>query len=112
MPRATSVQEVLEMIPSRFMPEKAGDLKAVIQFDLNGDGGGQHYLSIADQACTVQSGLSPNPSMTLSASAADFLSLMNGELNAMQAFMQGKIRVKGDVSLAMKMQAIFGIGAP
>lgn len=110
MPRATSIQEVFDMIPGRFMPEKAGDLKAVIQFDLNGDGGGQYYLSIADQACTVQPGVSSSPTMTLTASAADYLGLMNGELNAMQAFMQGKIRVKGDVSLAMKMQAIFGIG--
>jgi putative sterol carrier protein len=102
-----SIQEVFQAMPSRFQPEKAGDLKAVIQFNLTGEGGGQYTVSIADGACSVAEGVAPSPNMTLTATAADYLSMLNGETNPMQAFMQGKIQVKGDVSLALKMQSIF-----
>ncbi|MDA0698565.1 MAG: SCP2 sterol-binding domain-containing protein [Chloroflexi bacterium] len=33
--------------------------------------------------------------------------MVNGEANAMALFMGGKIKVKGDMSLAMKMQNFF-----
>jgi len=36
---------------------------------------------------------------------------VNGELNPMMAFMQGKIKVKGEMALALKLQSIFGLGA-
>lgn len=103
----TTIQEVFEAMPIRFQAEKAGDLKAVIQFDLTGEGGGQYYVTIADRTCAVSEGVAPNPSMTLTATAADYLAIIRGELNAMQAFMQGKIKIKGDVSLAIKMQSLF-----
>jgi len=32
--------------------------------------------------------------------------MANGELNAMAAFMQGKIKISGDMSLAMRLQSI------
>jgi acyl-CoA dehydrogenase len=38
--------------------------------------------------------------------AQDLVALANGELNAMSAFMQGKIKVSGDMSLAMRLQSI------
>ena len=108
MARATTVKEVFEAMPGRFLPEQAGDMKATIQFDLSGDGGGQWYISIADRVLTVTEGTSSTPSMTMSTSAADYLAIINSDLNAMTAFMQGKVKVKGDMSLAMKMQKWFG----
>ena len=36
--------------------------------------------------------------------------LVNGDLNAMAAFMQGKVKVKGEMALALKLQSIFGMG--
>ena len=38
----------------------------------------------------------------------DFLAMMSGELDAMNAFMSGKMTVDGDMSVAMKLQTIFG----
>lgn len=108
MARANSIQEVFDSLPGRYQPDKAGGLQAVIQFDLNGEGGGQYSVTLGEAGCSVASGAAANPNMTLTASADDYLNVVNGDLNAMQAFMQGKIRVKGDMAIAMKLQAIFG----
>jgi len=110
MARATSVNDIFEAMPRRFLPEQANSLRATLQFDLSGDGGGQWQAAIADGQLQVTTGTAPDPNVTLQMAAIDFLALVNGELNAMQAFMQGKVRVKGDMALVMKMQKMFAWG--
>jgi len=39
---------------------------------------------------------------------ADFVALTKGELNPMSAVMSGKVKIKGDMSVAMKLQTLFG----
>lgn len=107
MPRATTAKEIFDAMPSRFLPEQAGDMNATVQFDLSGEGGGQWTATIANRQLTVAEGTTPHPSMTFSASAADYVAMINGELNPLNAFMQGKINVKGDMALALKMQNLF-----
>ncbi len=107
MPCINSVQEVFDAMPARFLPDQAGDMRATIQFDLSGEGGGQWYVTIADRVLNVYTGQAPAPSLTMTTSAGDYLSIINGELNPMAAFMQGKVRVKGDIPLLLKMQSLF-----
>jgi putative sterol carrier protein len=107
MARATSAGEVLAAMPSRFLAEQAAGMQATFQFDLSGEGGGQWRADIANGKLEVSPGTAENPNVTLSMAANDFLSMVNGELNAMQAFMQGKIKVRGDMALVMRMQKLF-----
>ncbi len=44
---------------------------------------------------------------TVSASNEDFQQLLSGELNPMTAVMEGKVRISGDMSVAMKLSTIF-----
>jgi len=37
------------------------------------------------------------------------MAIRDGKLNSQMAFMQGKLKIKGDMNLAMKLQAIFPI---
>lgn len=110
MPKVTTIQEIFDGMPGAFLAEKAVGLNAVIQFEMTGEDGGAYYATIANGQCTVTQGIAPNPTMTLSATAADYIRIVNGELNPMQAFMQGKVKMKGDMSLAMKMQQFFKPG--
>jgi len=107
MARVMTAKEVFDLMPSRFLPEQVGDLNATFQFDLSGEGGGQWYVTIADQQLTVVEGTAPAPNLTLSTSAEDYVAIVNGDLNAMSAFMQGKVKAKGDMALAMRMQTLF-----
>lgn len=43
---------------------------------------------------------------TISTDEETFLALKNGELNPMMAVMSGKVKIKGDMGLAMKLQSL------
>lgn len=102
-----TVEKLMERMPSAFLPEKAGDLTAEIQFHFEGDNGGDWIARIRDGACTTEQGTTESPRLTLSAAADDWVKIVTGELNAMSAFAQGKIKLKGDLSLAMKLMDYF-----
>ena len=110
MPRASSIKEVFENIDQGFQPAKAEGVDAIFQFVLTGDNGGAYWIKVADKQAEVHEGQNENPTMTITSAAEDYLALVNGDLNPMMAFMQGKVKVKGDMGLALKLQAIFGLG--
>jgi len=106
---AASREEVAGVFPEmvqRFDPSKAEGLNATIQFDLSGDNGGAYWLRIADGKAVTGEGKADDARMTLKASADDFVNMMGGRLNPMQAFMTGKIKIQGDTGLAMKLMPL------
>lgn len=108
--KASSIQEVFENIDKGFDPQKAEGVDAVFQFNLTGDNGGQYWIKVANQQAHVEAGEHNDPTMVITSTADDYIALVNGELNPMMAFMQGKIKVKGDMGLALKLQTMFGLG--
>ena len=102
-----SVSEIFENMPDAFNAEKAGDLDATVQFDLSGEGGGTWYVVVADGTCEVKEGEMESPTATIRMEASDYAALVAGELDAMSAFMQQKIRVEGDLNTVMKFQNLF-----
>lgn len=107
MASAEDVRSLFPLMVDRFIPEKAADLNATILFDLSGDNGGRYWIKIAAGAATTGAGEPPNADMTLKASADDWHAVATGQMNPMQAFMTGKLKIVGDMGLAMKMQTIF-----
>lgn len=100
-------QEIAQGMVEGFLPDKAEGVDAIIQFDLSGDNGGQFYLVVKDGTCAMQDGVAEDAKMTLTAILDDYYAVASGQMNPMNAFMQGKIKVKGDMGLAMKMQTMF-----
>ena len=109
MPEISSASEAFDQMAGSFDPAKAAGVNAIIQMELTGDGGGVWAIKIADGGLDVVEGGVDAPTTTLTMSADDFVGLVNGQVNAMAAFMQGKIKLQGDMGLAMKFQSIFGI---
>ena len=60
--------------------------------------GAENTLSTANQEADC----------TVTVSLDDFKSMLTGNLNPMSAFMSGAIRIEGDMSVAMKLQSLFG----
>jgi putative sterol carrier protein len=110
MDRISSVEEVFANIDKGFEPSKAEGVDAIFQFVLTGDQGGEWWIRVKDQQANVQKGLHPDPTMTLTARADDYLAVVNGDLNPMMALRQGKIKVKGNMELALRLQGMFGLG--
>jgi putative sterol carrier protein len=103
----TSCKQAFEQMPSRFNKEAAKGLSAVYQFDLSGDGGGKWQVAIKDQTVEVKEGQHPSPNITISMTAQDYLDMVAGKLNGQVAFMSGKLRISGDMGLALRMQSLF-----
>jgi putative sterol carrier protein len=111
MSEELTIAKLMSLMPKAFVPEKAGDLEAVIQFNLAGEGGGDWAVMISEGSCSVKQGIAENPKLTLSAQASDYLDIITGKVNAMSAFAEGKIKLKGDLGLAMKLMTFFKLPA-
>ena len=90
-----------------FIPEAAPDLDAVIQYELTGEEGGDYIIAIKDGECKVTEGKAESPVVTVTADGRDFGDVLLGRANGMQYFMTGKIRLAGDLNLAMKLTSLF-----
>jgi putative sterol carrier protein len=107
MEKPTTIAELMQQMPAAFLPAKAGGVNTVVQFNLGGEGGGTWTVKIADGKCEVSEGKAEAPKATVTALAADYLAIARGELNAVSAFMGGKLKVAGDMSLMMKFMDWF-----
>src|SRR5262245_19190728 len=89
-------------------PSVAEKINASYQFELSGDGGGSWAVDLTKRADFVIPGTIENPKVTINMTAKDFDDLVEGRLNGQMAFMTGKLKLKGDMSLALKLQQILG----
>ena len=106
-----SVKEVFEThIPARLKakPDLIGKINAVYQFNITGADGGAWSVDCTQPGGAVAVGNAVAPRCTVSMVDADFLKLVTGKLNAQMAFMTGKIKIQGDMGLAMKLQQLLG----
>jgi putative sterol carrier protein len=94
-------------MPHAFDPEAASGLKAEIQFDLSGEGGGKIVLSIADGRCTARKGEAFSPTLTIQSPSDVWWKMAPGEVSRSKALMDGLYRVEGDMSLLIRMGDIF-----
>jgi len=104
-----TVADLMSKMPGAFIPEKAAGLDAVIQFKFTGSEAGDWYAVIKDGKVDVSQGTHASPKMTLTADSSDYVRIFTGELDGMQAFMQGKLKLAGDLNLAMKLTQMFKI---
>ncbi len=105
-----TVSELMSRMPRAFRPEAAEGVNTILQYKLSGDEGGEWYVIINNGQCEVHEGVHENPKMTLSANAQDYKDVILGKTNAMQAFMQGKVKLAGDMAQAMKLPSYFKMG--
>lgn len=102
-----TVAETFEAMKSIFNPAAAKGVNKTFQWDITGEQAGKWAVKIADQSCEVIPGGVERPDMTLMLSDLDWLAIAEGKLDPMKAFMSGKVKVSGDMMLAMKMNQIF-----
>ena len=102
-----SVKQLIYNHEKAFIPEKAAGVDAVVQYRLTGDEGGDWIITIKDGACKVTEGIAENPKMTMTADGREFGDILLGKMDGMAAFMQGKLQLKGDLNLAMKLTSFF-----
>ncbi len=105
----TTVKDVFERhLPARLAskPDVLAKINAVYQFIISGPEGGSWAVDCTAPGGKVIAGAVPAARCTVVAVDKDFLGIVNGKLNPQMAFMSGKLRIQGDMGLAMKLQQI------
>ena len=106
---AESVKDVFERhIPERLKnkPDVVSKINAVYQFHISGSSGGSWSVDCTRPGGAIATGTAAAAKCTVTCTDADFLNIVNGKLNAQMAFMAGKLKIQGDMGLAMKLQQI------
>src|SRR4051812_32617833 len=81
----------------RMHPELGRQLKTVLQFEIDGSGGGHFYVDATVEPATVKEGDNAAATSTVRCTDADFEQMMTHRLTPKVALTQGKLRVKGDL---------------
>ena len=105
----SSVKEVFERhMPAKLQskPDVVAKINAIYQFNISGPDGGTWSVDCTQPGGRIEAGSAPNAKCTVVAVDLDFLNIVNGKLNAQMAFMSGKLKIQGDMGLAMKLQQI------
>jgi putative sterol carrier protein len=100
-----TVQEFFEALPSRADTSKTADMNNSYAFDI--EGAGQWTVKVADGAVAVEQGMDDGADCTISTSQEVFEKIVAGEQNPTSAYMTGKLKLKGDMGAAMKLQKLF-----
>lgn len=107
MTEPTSVKPIFAAMPHSLNKEAAKAANTVYQFNLDGEGGGQFSVTIRHGACIVEEGVSAAPDVTISATAADYLNIVAGSYPFGLAYINGRVKVEGDLRLVVRMNAYF-----
>jgi putative sterol carrier protein len=100
-----SVQEFFDGLKARDSSKTEGMNNSYV-FDI--DGAGVWTVRVADGAIAVAEGAEDGVDATITTSEEAFQKIVAGELNPTTAYMTGKLKLKGDMGAAMKLQKIFG----
>ena len=108
MPKFESMVHLLEGMCQEFRPANAVNERATIQLDLTGGEAGRYWVKIDNGSCACGRGDAPSPpDVTLLASTEDWLKIINDEMLSITAFLQGKLKVAGSKTIAVKIQRWF-----
>ena len=89
-------------------PETSKAVNSVYEFNITGDNGGVWTVDLTKEPGVVSPGSTGQAKCTVTASSGDFMNIVGGKMNAQMAFMSGKLKIKGDMGLAMKLQKVIG----
>lgn len=95
-----SLDQITQQMSQRVKP---GALDATVKFDFGDDG----KIFIDGNAGTVTND-DNEADCTITMKMNDFVALASGDLDPTTAFMMGKLKVKGNMGVAMKLQSILG----
>ena len=99
-----AAKDFFDTLETRADESKLAGMSNSYLFDIEGEG--QWLVAVADGKITVTEG-EGDADATITTSGETFEKIVAGEQNPTTAYMTGKLKIKGDMGAAMKLQKIF-----
>ncbi|MGO9567045.1 MAG: NAD(P)H-dependent oxidoreductase [Desulfomonilaceae bacterium] len=110
IPRPDSIETFMMIMPMGFNSERAGDTRAVLQFNFSGEVEGSCHFKIENGKIEAKKGAADKPDLTVDSPFEVWMDVMTGKADGQQMFMQQKYKAVGDLSVLMRMKDLFGRG--
>jgi putative sterol carrier protein len=101
------IVELFEAMPKIFNSAAAAGMTKTLQWNITGDEAGVWAFQIVNGVGQLIPGGVEKPDVTFTINAKDWHAIAEGKLDGTQAFMTGKLKVAGDMMLAMKAPQLF-----
>jgi putative sterol carrier protein len=108
--RTLVLDGIFEQMPKRLKADKAAGMTEVIHWHVEGAPGGgvdSYEVRIDDGAATVSRELSGEPRVSFTADPVALLRMIAGETTGMKLMLSRKLKVKGDMMFAPRIQGLF-----
>ncbi|KAG5834860.1 hypothetical protein ANANG_G00266060 [Anguilla anguilla] len=104
------IAETFKIIKGILSPDVVKSTQGVYKFDISGEHPGVWYIDLKNDAGSAGSGEPPvQADVVMSMDSADFVKMFSGNLKPTMAFMSGKLKIKGDMTLAIKMEKMMSL---
>lgn len=105
-----TMNEIFESLPDRLNPSAAKGMNKTLQWNITGEDTGVWAFQIDNGIGHLIPGGVEQPDITFTISDNDWAAITEGRQDAMKAFMAGKLKVDGNMMLAMKVPQLFPVG--
>uniref|UniRef100_A0A8D2DGX7 Hydroxysteroid dehydrogenase-like protein 2 n=1 Tax=Sciurus vulgaris TaxID=55149 RepID=A0A8D2DGX7_SCIVU len=106
-PHYGAVEETFRIVKDSLSDDVVKATQAIYQFELSGEDGGTWFLDLKNRGGTVGHGEpSDRADVVMSMSTDDFVKMFSGKLKPTVAFMSGKLKIKGNMALAIKLEKL------
>ena len=102
--------QVFAQMPDNLDASAARDVDAVVEWRIGGREDGGHdawHVALREGRASVERGAAADPRVVFAIGDVDFLRLVAGAVEGPLLFMHGRLRVEGDLVLAVQMPQLF-----
>ncbi len=104
-----TIRKIFELLPGVFNKSAAEGINAVLQYQLSGTSSVDYHIIIKTGICEVVEGLHASPTVTVNMDVTDYTKMVMGQLKPQTAFMQGRLKVNGDMRPLIRFEQIFDL---
>jgi putative sterol carrier protein len=102
-----TIAEIFEAMVQNVNSSAASGLTKTFQWNITGDDAGVYAIKFTNGQPELVKGGVEKPDITLTVSDKDWTSIVEGKLDPTTAFMTGRVKISGDLTLAMRLQNLF-----
>lgn len=108
-----SMKEIFEnLMNANINPDVAKKINSIYQFKVTGNEPGEWIMDLTKDNNWVSPGTSDKAKCTITVGGEEWKQILLKQLDPTKAFFNGKLKVNGDINMAMKLQQLLNMSAP